>query len=163
MVDAIAGEVPPSAVLMQMANPFVSRAIHVAASFGIADELAAGPRAVEALAVATGTHAQSLHRLLRALASVGVFTEHADGQFGLTPLAQPLRSDAPDSVRPFLYVTGEAAGPAVAELENSVRTGEPAFDHARGTSWWDYFAANPEAARIHDQMFVDQSTQLRRS
>jgi hypothetical protein len=59
-----------------------------------------------------------------------------------------------------LYVTGEVAGPAVAELEYSVRTGEPAFDHARGVSWWDYFATNPEPATIHDQMFVDQSNAI---
>jgi SAM-dependent methyltransferase len=160
MVDIVPLDVPASAVLMQMANPLISRAIHAAATLSIADELATGTRSVEDLAVATGTHAPSLYRLLRALASVGIFTEHSDGRFGLTPLAQPLRSDAPDTVRPFLYVTGEVAGPAVAELEYSLRTGQPAFDHARGVSWWEYFAANPEAATIHDQMFVDQSNAI---
>lgn len=57
-------------------------------------------------------------------------------------------------------MTGEVAGPAVAELEYSVRIGEPAFDHARGVSWWEYFAAHPDAATIHDQMFVDQSNAI---
>jgi hypothetical protein len=160
MADTVAVEVPPSAVLMQLANPLISRAIHTAASLGIADELAAGARTVEELATTTGTHSPSLYRLLRALASVGIFTEHTDGRFGLSPLAQPLRSDAPDTVRPFLFVTGEVAGPAVAALDYAVRTGEPAFDHARGVSWWEYFAANPDAATIHDQMFVDQSSAI---
>jgi len=160
VTDTVPVELPPSAVLMQMANPLISRAIHAAAALDIADELAAGARTVEELANVTGTHAPSLHRLLRALASVGIFAEQADGRFDLTPLAQPLRSDAPDTVRPFLFVTGEVAGPAVAELEYSVRTGQPAFDHARGVSWWEYFAADAKAATVHDQMFVDQSNAI---
>jgi hypothetical protein len=160
VADIASLELPPSAVLMQMANPLVSRSIHVAATLGIADHLGDGPRTVEELATATGTHAPSLHRLLRALASVGIFSETVDGAFELTALAQPLRADAPDSVRPFLFVTGAVAGPAVAELEYTVRTGEPGFDRARGTSWWEYFASDPQAARIHDEMFVDQSNAI---
>jgi hypothetical protein len=48
---------------------------------------------------ATGTHVGSLYRLMRALASQNAFTEHADGRFSLTDAADPLRSDAPDSIR----------------------------------------------------------------
>jgi hypothetical protein len=155
--EVVPVEVPPSVALMQLANPLLPQAIHVAAALNIADELAAGARSIADLATVTGTHPPSLHRLLRALASAGIFTENADGRFELTPLAQPLRADAPDSARPFLFVTGQVAGPAVAELEYSVRTGEPGFDRARGVSWWDYFADNADAASIHDQMFVDQS------
>jgi hypothetical protein len=95
VTDSVPAEMPPSAVLMQMANPLVSRAIYAAAALNIADELAPGARSPEDLATATGTHPSSLHRLLRALASVGIFTEDADGRFGLTPLAEPLRSDQP--------------------------------------------------------------------
>ena len=84
-----ASEQSPRDALWRMTNAYqVSQAIHVAASLGIADHLRDGPRSVEELAAATGSRAPSLYRLLRALASVGIFTE-ADGRFGLTPLAEP--------------------------------------------------------------------------
>jgi DNA-binding IclR family transcriptional regulator len=57
----------------------VSQAIHVAATLGIADLLADGPRGSDDLAAATETHPGSLHRLLRALAAVGVL-EECDGE-----------------------------------------------------------------------------------
>ena len=79
--------------LLRMTNAFqASQAIHVAATLGIADLLENGPRSVEELAEATGTHAPTLYRLLRALTSVGVFAEETDGRFGSTPLAEYLLS-----------------------------------------------------------------------
>jgi Dimerisation domain len=65
----------------------VSQALYVAAKLGIADSLHEGPKSCEALATATGVHPDALYRVLRALASVGVFTEVEPGRFGLTPLA----------------------------------------------------------------------------
>jgi hypothetical protein len=54
-------------------------------------------------------HAPSLYRVLRTLASVGIFAEGEDGRFCLTPQAEPLRSDAPDSIRDFaVQAAGEA-------------------------------------------------------
>ena len=65
---------PPAAILMQMlCGSWIAQAIAVAAQIGVADLLADGPRDSEDLARATATHAPSLHRLLRALASVGIF------------------------------------------------------------------------------------------
>jgi len=70
---------------MRLINGYqVSQAIHVAATLGIADELADGPRTVGDLASVTATHAGALHRLLRALAAVEVVREEDDGRFGLT-------------------------------------------------------------------------------
>jgi methyltransferase family protein len=84
-----------SAVLMRLINGYqVSQAIHVAAALGIADKLADGPRAVGELASMTGTHAGSLHRLLRALAAVEVVREEDDGTFGSTDLGEALRGPA---------------------------------------------------------------------
>ena len=67
---------PPQAVLYQLAiGHYVSRALHLAAKLGIADLLKDGPRPIAELAQATGTHAPSLRRVLRLLASAGVFEE----------------------------------------------------------------------------------------
>src|SRR5437868_11958173 len=77
----------------------VSMALYVAATLGIADELAAGPRTSDALAEAAGADPDALYRLLRALASIGVFEEQAGQTFALTEDGQALRTDAPRSVR----------------------------------------------------------------
>lgn len=84
----------------------VSQAIHVVATLGIADLLEDGPRSTDELAEATGTHASALYRILRALASIGVFAEQTDGRFGLTPLAEYLRTDVPGSLRSWAMLIG---------------------------------------------------------
>src|SRR4051812_23057752 len=88
---------PPVTLLNMMTGYWVSQAIYVAAKLGIADLTADGPASSEDLAAATTSHAPSLHRLLRALASIGVFSEASPGSFALTPLADLLRTGTPDS------------------------------------------------------------------
>jgi Dimerisation domain len=75
-------DLPPAVAVRHMATAYwVSDALHVAASLGIADRLASGPKNATQLARETESDARSLYRLLRALASVGVFEESVDGQF----------------------------------------------------------------------------------
>src|SRR5262249_15937609 len=93
----MATQLPPPMVIYQLASAhYISQALYVAAHLGIADLLAEGPQTPEALAAKTGTHAGSLRRVLRLLASAGVFAEDADGRFELTPVGSALRS-GPDS------------------------------------------------------------------
>ena len=84
-----------------------SQAIYVAAKLGIADLLVNGPKNVDELAHAADADAPSLYRVLRALASFGVFTEQGDHVFGLTPTAELLRSDSPRSLRDLAIFMGE--------------------------------------------------------
>src|SRR5262249_24354072 len=98
---------PPHLELIGMvAAIWKARALYAAASLGLADLLEGGPRDVATLAVRTGTHAASLHRLLRALASFGVFTEVAPQRFGLTRLGAALRRDAPGAARSAVLTLG---------------------------------------------------------
>ena len=83
---------PQDHVARMITGYWVSQMVHVAAKLGLADLLADGPKTADELAQATGTHARSLYRLLRALASVGIFSEDDDGRFSLTPLAELLRA-----------------------------------------------------------------------
>lgn len=95
-------EVSASEAMLQMISGFwVSQAIYAAAQLGIADYLQEQPKTVEELATITATHAPSLYRLLRALASVGIFAEDANHRFCLIPLATTLQTDAPGSLRFF--------------------------------------------------------------
>ena len=150
---------PPEAVLTQMAfGALLTQALYVAARLGIADLLAGGPRAVAELAAETETHERSLYRVLRSLAGAGVFAEVAPKTFGLTPLAEPLRADAPGSVRNGIIFMGEPWHFNVwSNMIHSVRTGEPAWGHAHGPEVFEYFAANPAHAEIFNSAMTDMS------
>ena len=142
---------PPATALLRLATAYqASRALHVAARLGLADLLADGPRSVEDLAAATGTHAPSLRRLLRALAAFGVFREVEDGRFALAPLGEHLRSGAPGSVRALVLMYGdEDFWRTWGELEHCVRTGESAAKHLFGVD--DHiarYAADPRLGPV---------------
>jgi hypothetical protein len=145
-----ADEPSPRDTLLRMTNAFqVSQAIHVAATLGISDLLEDGPRSVDELAQATGTHAPTLYRLLRALASVGVFAEQPDGQFCSSPLAEYLKTNAPGSLRAWAMQIGQQyLWTSWGHLLHSVRTGEPAFPKLYGTTAWEYRQAHPEEDAI---------------
>ena len=151
---------PPAPLLQMMTGYWVSQALYVAAKLGIADLLADGPVDCEDLAAATDTHAPSLQRVLRALASVGVFTEVSPGSFALTPLAELLRSETPGSMRALAIMYAEEQYRAWGELLHSVRTGEMAFDHQFGMGYFEYLAQHPEADRVFNEAMTGWTHQL---
>ena len=139
----------PAQNLLQLTSGYwVSQAIYVVAKLGIADLLKDGSKSCEELAKATGTHTQSLSRVMRALASVGVFIEIDAGRFGLTPLAGPLQTGVHDSMRAWAIMLGEESYRAWGELLYSVKTGEPAFDHVYEMRRFEYLGQHPEAADV---------------
>jgi hypothetical protein len=150
---------PPEAFLTQMAfGAMMTQALYVVAKLGVADLLAAGPRPVSELADATETHERSLYRVMRSLASVGVFAESAPQVFSLTPYAEPLRSDAPGSMRNGAIFMGEEWHWRVwGNMEYSVRTGRPAWGHTHGAEVFDYFADHPREAGIFNGAMTDMS------
>ena len=152
----------PSLALRRLVNGFqVTQAIHVAAVLGLADLLSDGPRTSDDLAAATDSHPQALYRLLRALASVGVFREEADRSFALTELGACLRSDAPESVGGWAAFVGEPyQWQAWGALLHSVRTGENAFRHVHGMDSWTYRARHPELSASFDRAMTDLSRQV---
>ena len=83
----------PQAVMARLITGYwISQALNVAAQLGVADLLKDGPQTIAHLAEATGAHPRSLYRLLRALASEGVFAEDEQGRCGLTPLESAPRT-----------------------------------------------------------------------
>lgn len=133
----------------------VAQALYVAAELGIADLLAAGARSVAELAQSSGAHAPSLYRVLRTLASLGVFVEEANQTFRITPLGATLRSDVAGSLRSWALVNCGISWPAYGELLYSVQTGQPGFDHTYGMSVFDYTARHPDAMAIFGKMMID--------
>jgi len=107
---------------------WTSQMIFVVAQLGVADVLAKGPLTAEAIAKRVGAHAPYLRRVLRALASQGIFAEGAGGRFRLTPLAQTLRTGRPGSLRDFTrMILDDYNVQAWGALAHSVTSGETAF------------------------------------
>jgi hypothetical protein len=147
-MEQVASPTASQAVLGLITGTWVAQAVYVAAKLDIADRLIAGPQTSASLAHAAGAHPRALYRVLRALASVGIFHEDESGQFNLTPLAEPLRSDVPGSVRAFAVMMGsEWVWRSWGGIMHSVRTEEAAFEEAYGESLFQHYAKNPEAAR----------------
>jgi ubiquinone/menaquinone biosynthesis C-methylase UbiE len=133
---------------------WISQAIYAAAKFAIADHLKDGPKTVQELADASSTNPDALYRLLRALASVGIFAEVESRRFSLTPLAEPLRSDIAGSKRALALMSGDEQFRAWAEIDYSIRTGKIAWDKVFGKPVFDYLGENPDKARIFDAAMV---------
>jgi hypothetical protein len=130
----------------------VSQALHVAATMGLCDLLADGPRSVAELAEAAGADARSLARLMRALVAVGLYVSDGDERFSNTELGDGLRADAPRSVASRARLAGRAFHwRAYGSLEHSIRTGESAFVAVHGESVWDYLAKRPDEQKVFDE------------
>jgi len=143
---------PPRSVLLQMITGFwISQAIYVAAKLGIADLLQGGPKSSDDLAQRVGASPKELYRLLRFLASVGVFAEDDNGRFTLTPLATALQTDVSGSLHAMAIMYGEEIYQAWGNVLHSVKTGETAFEHVYKSGHFSYLAEHPAAAAIFNQ------------
>jgi SAM-dependent methyltransferase len=143
------GRPMPDVMFQLITGYWASQAVGVAARLGVADQLAAGPRGSDELARAVGADPQALYRVLRMLASIGVFSQPDPGVFALTPLGETLRSDTPGSMRYFAIaetVFGHWA--PWGRLLNSVRTGRPMAREALGGELWQWYGENPEEAEF---------------
>ncbi|HEY0512206.1 MAG TPA: methyltransferase [Thermoanaerobaculia bacterium] len=153
---------PPAAVLLQMMDGIkVTQLIHAAAKLGIADLLVVGPKSSEELAAAVGANPGALYRVLRALAGLGIFREIEGGRFDLTPLAEPLRSDVPGSVRAWATVCGEDWHLRMwSDILYSVRTGLGAFPNAHGMGSFEYFQHHPDKGAVFYEAMTNLTAQV---
>ncbi len=130
-------ELPPPAQLMKfIVGRWISKPIYVAVELGIADMLAEGPKSIEELAQASQSHAPSLYRMMRALASVGIFFETEAKRFELTPMAEYLKTGAMRSIA--LMFNSGWSDKAWGYFLDSVKTGVTAFEKAHGMSVSDW-------------------------
>jgi SAM-dependent methyltransferase len=160
MQPELSPAVPPFATLLQMCfGKWVSLAISAAAKLGIADHLDAGPKTTGQLAQELKVHEMALYRLLRSLASVGVFHEGEGRLFSQTPLSELLRSNAKPSLRgAALMLVDDWHVKNWAELGWSIETGRPASEKVFGTSMFEYFSGHPEKAVNLNNAMADLSS-----
>ena len=152
---------PLQRMLLLLNGHCLEQALYVAAVLGIADLLAEGARTSHELAALTGTDGPQLDRLLRTLASVGVFSADLDGNFTLTPLGTTLRKDVPNSVwdRAIYYGSPEM-WKVWGNLLHCIRTGESACEHVYTVPFYEYLAQHPGVGAPFNRYMTKTSEQL---
>jgi hypothetical protein len=145
-------EIPPQDQMARlMSGYWHTQAIYVAAKLGLADLLADGPKTADALASSTKTNPRAIYRLMRALASLGIFVEDDQHRFSLTPLAECLRSDVPGSVRSLAIMRGEWQYESWGQLLFSIQTERSAFERIYQKPLFEFLAENPEKGKLFDE------------
>ena len=139
-------ELPPESRIWNLVRGALgTRALALVADLRVADALATGPRPVEAVARTVGADPDTLRRLLRALASDGVFAEDEPGMFRNTPASELLRGGWGD----FAHLFGGVWLRTVSELDAG--TGAPTFPRAFGTDFWTWLAEHPDERAAFDR------------
>ncbi len=152
----------PAVEARRLINGFrITQAIHVAVVLGLPDRLGDGPRTAADLATEAGCHPRALYRLLRALATVGVFEELDGERFGPTELSNALRTDAHEPIAGWAAWVGRPPfWGAWSSLLHSVRTGENAFASLHGQGVWEFRAERPDEQAAFDAAMTALSTSV---
>ena len=147
----------PALLLRRLIGSYrITHAIKTAAELGITDHLGETPQGACELAARLRLNPQALQRLLRTLVSIGLLAEAGDGQFTLTAVGACLRRDAPDGMREWALCEGaEYYQDAWMNLPRAVQTGETAFEHRHGASFYQYLARHPETGQDFSQAMLD--------
>ncbi|WP_224247192.1 acetylserotonin O-methyltransferase [Hyalangium gracile] len=152
--------IPPPLFIMYLTGGtmLISRVLYIAAELGLADLLAPGPRHVDDLARTTGTHADSLFRVLRALEAMGIVAQEGEGIFRITPLAHGLRSNVPGSMRAWARYFGSPwHWESLGEVLGSVKNGKSIPENEHGAGIFDFFSKNPEHGKLFDEAMTSIS------
>ncbi|UWU94950.1 acetylserotonin O-methyltransferase [Bradyrhizobium sp. CB1015] len=149
----------PRLDLLALINGFqITQAIRVAVVLRVADHLGDGARSAGELAALTRSHPDSLYRLLRALAAVGVFREGKDRTFMLTPMGECLRTGSGTPLGAWAEFVGSSyVWQAWGHLLHSVRTGENAFQDLNGKDVWQFRAEHPELGALFNRAMTQFS------
>lgn len=150
----------PIALLEVGLGHWQGQALMVAAELNIADHIKNGTKDVATLAKLVGAHEESLYRILRSLAHIGIFSEGPKQHFSMTALARPLLTDEPDSIKAFVVMNRQPFHWRTwGDLMTSVKTGESAFVLREGKGLFDYLPEHKEEAKIFDEAMTAVSRQ----
>ncbi len=150
----------PGQQLLRLAFSYaISISINVAARLKVADLLKDGARPTRELAAAAGVQEDALYRMMRALASFGVFVETAPRTFALTPMAEPLCAGSPlhDLI---VWICDPFHFRIYAETMHSVKTGQPCADRVLGRPLFDYFPTDREESEIFNAAMISMTAMI---
>ena len=134
-------EMPPQALLMQGLFGFmVTKGLSAVASLDVADALKGGPLYYTDLATTVGADNRALHRTMRMLSSVGVFTEVKPGTFANNLVSELLRGDVPGNMRDMaVMITSESHWQPWGRYHETLRSGKSGPQHAFGEDVFTWF------------------------
>jgi hypothetical protein len=139
-------------MMQLMSSLWVTQAVGTFARLGLADAMEDGADTPEGIAAPRKLDAKRVYRLLRALSTVGIVTENAQGRFALTPLGRLLGSRSPHSMRTAATLLTEYHADIWGKLDGAL-AGGTAFEAVKGAPLWDWLAKNPkEGARFQRMM-----------
>ena len=150
---------PPFVQVLNLAAGVMNtQIIYAAAKLGIADLLKDGSRTVDDLAKETESNPDAIYRLLRALASIGIFKESSDRVFEITPAAEVLQKDHPISVHPMALLVGDSIWREPwGNILYSVKTGENAFQYVYEKSFFEYLNEHKDKSEIFNNWMTKVS------
>ena len=157
---AVQTELPPPMAFMQLLfGKQLTYSLSGVARLGVADHMDGKGRAIEELAGKVGAHAPSLYRVMRLLASLGVFREGPPRHFALTPVGELLKTDAPASLRYMAMMFGEEfSALAYAHITECLRTGGDGVTAAYGKDIWQVLAERPEQCETFQRAMTNNSS-----
>jgi len=160
--DTTTSQAPPDAALLRLIfSKGITMAIAAVAKLRVADQLADGPKTLAELATKTNTHAPSLYRILRLLASEGIFDERDDGHFALTPMGEYLRTGVQGSLRGIADYSGsEWNWRPWGHLLEAVQTGRTPFNSVFGESIFEYLSKRPEESAVLNEGMTGYSSKI---
>ncbi|MEH1097940.1 methyltransferase [Micromonospora sp. CPCC 205561] len=155
----LATKIRNRAALIEIIGGYMaSQSLALAAELKLADHIHDGRVTSAQLAEATGTHAPSLHRLLRTLAAIGLLAEPTPGEFRLTEVGEQLRTDSPNSLWAFTrFFTNPTLFSSWQQVRHSIETGECAFDHVHGKNAYVHLAEHPELSALFNVAMGQES------
>ncbi|MGH3166385.1 MAG: methyltransferase [Trebonia sp.] len=139
----------------------VSQALYVAAKLGVSTALAEGPMKIEDLAAAISAQPDSLKRLIRSLAPLGVFYTAGEDTVGVTAFGLTLAAGTPGSVHDAALYWMETHYLPFGDLLHTVQTGEPGAEHHYGQPFFDWIEADPERAVLQNRAMGSAVSVLR--
>jgi len=147
--------------LLEMINAnWMTQAVGVAAELRIADALSESPKNVDALAVATSTNPASLRRLMRALESLAICMENAEGAYEITKLGTLLKSDVDPSIRAWAIWSSQCQWQLWGGLLDSVKTGESARKLVTGRAGYDHLVDDSKMATVFYRAMIEITRQI---
>lgn len=146
---------PNVIMLGYLQNLWLLGSIRSAAELGIADILSEGPKSVTDLAEITGTTSESLYRVLRALASEGIFKESPGGLFSNTPFSKSMQED---ELRYFIcYFLNSMQFKLSSEIPVAVKSGKKLTEQFSVNNVFDHIARTEELNRLYNKAMTNTS------
>ena len=146
------------AVTDLVAVTYMAHSAFVLAELGVADALGKESQSATELATRVGADSGTLYRMLRLVATYGVFSEGADRRFTHTPMSRLFRSDHPQSHRDLLRLGATGVHLRIlGGFVHALRTGRPAAEIAFPEGVFNYFANNPDESAAFDRAMTSKS------